>query len=181
MRRPGLRLLLAPWLLLASLQAAAGEAGYLTRDVELKAEPAQGAPVVGRLAKDTDVEVLAEQRAWAHVKSGATSGWMLAFYVMKGQRAAPTGLGKRLSEVWSLGTERSAATSSTIGVRGLDEEDLRSARFDEQALERLDAAALPADEATRFAKEGGLVPRRLDYFPAPQPVASQSESQPAQY
>lgn len=161
------RLLCLLAVVLAPAGAAAGEPGYLTREVELKAAPSHSAATLARLPKDSRVEVLLDQRAWAQVKAGSVSGWTLGFYVMKGEPAASAGLGKRLSEAWSLGTERSTATSATIGVRGLDEEDLKSAKFDEHELRRLEGLTMSPSEATRFAKQGGLVVQSLGYFPPP--------------
>jgi hypothetical protein len=153
--------------LAVAFPALAGEAGYLTREVELKVAPSQSAGVVSRLAKHTKVEVLVEQRAWAQVKSGETTGWMLSFYVMKGEPAPSVSWGRRLSSAWSLGTERKVNTSATIGVRGLDEEELKSAQFNETELKRLEGLSLAAPEGERFAGQGSLVPQRLEYLPAP--------------
>lgn len=150
-----------------SCPALAGESGYLTREVELKAAPSQSAGLVARLAKHTKVEVLVEQRAWAQVKSGETTGWMLSFYVMKGEPAPQVSWGRRLSSAWSFGTDRKVNTSATIGVRGLDEEDLKSAQFDEVELKRLEGLSLAPAEGERFAGQGSLVPQRLEYLPPP--------------
>src|SRR2546423_11044468 len=117
------------------------EPGYATRDVELKAEPAGAAKVVGTLQKGAKFEIVGEKGAWSQVSSGGLSGqlsgWALSFYVMKGEPAAQVSMGTRLGEVWSLGTERRAETNATIGIRGLDEEQLKSAQFNAEELRRL--------------------------------------------
>jgi hypothetical protein len=154
-------------LLALPLSALCAEAGYTSRELELKAEPAAGAQALATLPKGAKVEILAEQKAWSQVRSGAVSGWTLSFYVMKGEPAADVGLARKLSEAWSLGTERRAETTATIGVRGLDEEQLRSAQYDAEELKRLEALSLPAADAERFAKQGGLVRQAVQYFPAP--------------
>ncbi len=115
MRRAAFLLALFP------LAVLGGEAGFASREVELRAQPAGGAPVLGRIAKGAKFEIVGEQKAWSQVKAGELTGWTLSFYVMKGEPAAEVGVGRRLSEVWSLGTERRAETTATIGVRGLDE------------------------------------------------------------
>jgi hypothetical protein len=169
-----LRLLLLG--LALAFPALAGEAGYLTREVELKAAPSQSAGAVGKLAKHTKVEVLAEQRSWAQVKAGETTGWMLSFYVMKGEPAPPVSWGRRLSSAWSFGSDRKVNTSATIGVRGLDEEDLMSAQFDELELKRLEGLSLAPSEAERFAGQGGLRPQRVDYLATPPAYAPEPAS-----
>jgi hypothetical protein len=157
------------FLLLLALPFSAwcAEAGYTSRELELKAEPAAGAQALATLPKGARVEILAEQKAWSHVRSGDASGWTLSFYVMKGEPAAEVGIARRLSEAWSLGTERRAETTATIGVRGLDEEELRSAQYNAEELKRLERLSLPEADAERFAKQGGLVPQTVPYFPGP--------------
>ena len=156
-------------LALLPLAASGGEAGYASRDIELRAEPAAASAVVGRLARGEKFEIVAEQKAWSQVRAGQASGWALSFFVMKGAPAAEVGLGQKLSEVWTLGTERRAETTATIGVRGLDEAELQAAKYDGEALKRLESFAVPAAEAQEFAKKGRLVQQKVDYFKRAQP------------
>ena len=158
-----LRAVLAALLLWAP-QALAGESGFASRDIELRAEPLSGAPVVGRLSKHTRFEIVAEQKAWSQVKAGELSGWTLTFYVLKGEPAPQVSTGRRLSELFSLGTERRAETTATIGVRGLDEEQLKSAQFNEPELKRLEAYGLPRGEGDAFARRAELQPQKVDYL-----------------
>ena len=157
-------LLLAAALLPA---AALAEPGYATRELELRAQPVAGAPVTGKVEKGARFEIIGEQKAWSQVKAGAASGWTLSFYVMKGAPAGEAGLGQRLSEVVSLGTERRSETTATIGVRGLDEEQLKGAQFNEPELKRLEAQRLPKEEGERFARRGQLAPQKVDYLAPP--------------
>jgi len=158
---------IAVLLLLLPLAALAGEAGYATRDVELRAEPAAGAKVLGSVQKGAKFEIVGEKGAWSQLAAGSLSGWTLSFYVMKGEPAAQTSLGTKLGEVWSLGTERRAETTATLGVRGLDEEQMKSAQFNAGELQKLEGYGLPASEAEAFAKRGQLAPQAVNYLPEP--------------
>jgi hypothetical protein len=158
---------LARALLLAPAIALAGEAGYASRDVELRAEAAGGSAVVGKVAKGDKLEILAEQRAWSRVKAGSATGWTLSFYVMKGEPAPERRMGRRLGELFSLGTERRSETTATIGIRGLDEEQLKSAQYNEQELKRMEALSVPRAEGDAFAKRGQLAPLEVDYLAPP--------------
>ena len=144
--------------------AALAEPGYASRDVELKAEPAGTAPAVGTLQKGARFEIVGEKGAWSQVKSAGLAGWTLSFYVMKGEPAAQVSIGQRLGEVWTLGTERRAETSATLGVRGLDEDQLRAAQFNAEELKRLEALAVPAPEGEAFARKAELAPLKVDYL-----------------
>jgi hypothetical protein len=155
---------------LLPLAAWGGETGYATREVELRAEPLAGAAVVGTLAKGAKFEIVGEQKAWAQVKSAERTGWTLLFYVMKGEPPQGASAGRTLSELWNLGTDRSQGQiTATIGVRGIDEEQLKAAHFNGEELKRLEALALPKETGDKFAAEGALAPRKVDYLPAGAP------------
>jgi len=149
---------------LAAPLAARGETGYTTRELELRERPVSAAPLAGKVPKNAKVEILAEQKAWSQVKSGEVTGWTLSFYVMKGEPAAAPSMGRRLGGLFSLGTERRAETSATLGIRGLDEEDLAAAQYNEPELKRLESLGVPRAEGEAFAKRGALVPQKVDYL-----------------
>src|SRR6185295_18274595 len=154
----------ARWLLVAAFFTSFGiraEPGYASRDIELKAEPAGAAKAVGTLQKNAKFDIVAEKGAWSQVSSGSLTGWALSFYVMKGEPAAQTSLGTKLGEVWSLGTERRAETNATLGIRGLDEEQLKSAQFNAEELKRLEALGESREAAEAFARRGKLVPQAV--------------------
>jgi hypothetical protein len=157
-------LLLAAFLPLAALAA---ETGYATRELELKVEPVASSTTTAKVPKNARVEILEEKRAWSRVKSGDATGWALSFYVMKGEPAPQVSTGRRLSELFSLGTERRSETTATIGIRGLDEEQLKSAQFNAEELKRLEALGLPKGEGDAFAQRGQLVPQKVDYLAPP--------------
>lgn len=160
------------WVALALLPLAArgGENGYATRELELRSDPVAGASVVGTLAKGQKFEIVGEQKAWVQVKAGERSGWTLLFYVMKGDPPQGVSAGRTVSELWTLGTDRDKGQlTSTIGVRGIDEEQLRAAHFDAEELRRLEALGLPKEAGDAFAKQGALTARPVNYLPEPAP------------
>jgi hypothetical protein len=156
---------------------ALAEPGYATRDVELRAEPAGAAKVLGTLQKGARFEITAEKGAWSRVASASADGWTLSFYVMKGEPAAQVSLGTRLGEVWTLGSDRRAETTATIGVRGLDEEQLKAAQFNADELQRLEAQGQSQAEAEAFARRGKLMPQAVNYLAPPAPAASMGQQQ----
>lgn len=156
------RFLLAAALLLPL--CAVAEPGHASRDLELRAEPASGSPVTAKVAKGDRFEILREQKAWSQVKSGEVTGWTLSFYVMKGDPPAQVSTRRRLGELFSLGTDRSTHTTATIGVRGLDEEQLKSAQFNEPELKRMESFSQPRAEGDAFARRGQLTPQKVDYL-----------------
>lgn len=63
-----------------------------------------------------------------------------------------------------LGTGQIVATA---GIRGLDEERLRAARFDAAELNRMESYTASADAARSFAAQGGLSSHPVAYLPDP--------------
>jgi hypothetical protein len=56
---------------------------------------------------------------------------------------------------------------ATTGIRGLNEEELKAAKFDEKELERAESYAASKQAAAKFAAQGKLAARKFDYLPAP--------------
>lgn len=128
----------------ASLAGGIAHAQQVTisRDAQLHAEPKADAPAVGQLAKGSTAEVIGKQGAWVQVKSAAGSGWTFSFNVSYGSggpaAATPTPRGK---------------TTATIGIRGLEAEDLKAAQFDGKQLDALDQFATGAEGAEPAARD----------------------------
>ncbi len=154
-------------LLLFPLLAWAGDSGYATRELELRAQPVAGAALAGKVAAGEKFEILGEEKAWVRIQAGPVSGWTLLFYVMKGEPAQVVTAGRTASELWNLGTDRSKGQiTSTIGVRGIDEEQLKSAHFNAEELKRLESELASREAGDSFAQEAGLVARKVADLPA---------------
>ena len=54
--------------------------------------------------------------------------------------------------------------TSTIGIRGLDEEDLKRANFDAQQMSLLERYAASKADGENAARASGLAAVRLEYF-----------------
>jgi len=158
------------FLLLAALPMPAwtGETGYATREIELRAQPAGGSAIAGKVPAAQKFEIVGEEKAWVRIQAGALNGWTLLFYVMKGEPAQSVSAGRTASELWNLGTDRSKGQiTSTIGVRGIDEEQLKAAHFNAEELKRLEAQLVAKEAGDAFASEGGLVARKVADLPEP--------------
>ena len=142
-RLPGLR---SAAVLCASLLVcgiAGAQQVTISRDSKLHAEPKAGAAVVGELKQGAAAEVTGKQGAWVQVKSGESTGWTFSFNVNYGS-AGPAA---------AAPTPARGKSTSTIGIRGLEEEDLKAAKFDGKQLDALDSFA--GDEGAPAAKGRG--------------------------
>lgn len=173
MFRGGL-IILASWLVAAAAWAAPG---VMLKDEALRASASATAPTLGKLAKGEAVEILARQGGWSQVRGRGKTGWVRLLSV-RGGAAAQTDVAGELQGVLSLGATRRDPNKvvAVAGVRGLGEEELKQAHFDERALRQMEGFAASGEEAARFAAAAGLARRELAYLPAPQTGAAGESS-----
>jgi len=161
--------LVAVWLCAASTGAA--EQVIVERESQLYAEPRLDAPQVQLLAPGTVAEVAGKSGAWLNVRTPAANGRVFSFNVrfnMKPSDAAPETSGAGESAIGRVfGPQRGVNVTSTIGVRGLDSEDLRQAHFNAEQMKLLDGYASSKDSAEESARTKGLSAIQVEYFPAP--------------
>jgi len=149
--------------------AAAQNTGTALKPDEIKSEPFKDAKTVGQIAKGERVEILARQSGWLQVKAGSKRGWVRMLSVRRGE-AARTDVGKEASGVAGMATGRAGTGQvvSSTGVRGLSEEQLKAAKFDEAQLQRAQAQAVSAADAKAFAAQGKLAAQQIAFLPDPQ-------------
>lgn len=158
--------LLLAALLLAMTAAHAGESGATIKADELKAEPFRDARTVGTLAAGDKVEILNKDGGWLQVKSTKGAGWVRMLSIRKGEarKATASGEAAGLAGLASgrAGTGRVVATT---GIRGLNEEELKAAKYDEKELKLAESYLTSRTDAQKFAGKGKLAARQMDYLP----------------
>lgn len=149
----------AGWLL-ACGQALGADGGIARKDSALMKAPYRDAQAAGTLAKGAKVDILEKRGGWYRVKSGKLDGWVRMLSIRRGQPRKGSG-GNELAALAS-GRAGTGRVVSTTGIRGLDEEELKSARFDEAQLVKLEAQAVSRTEAAKFALQGNLKAQALE-------------------
>ncbi len=172
---------LAAWVLAGVAAMAAAEPVTVERDSVVRAEPRADAAVVTNLARGATGEAVARQGAWVQVKSGTMTGWLYSFNVRfgaagTGAAGAGTSDGSGGGSVFGrlFGPRQNVNVTATIGIRGLEEEDLRQARFDGGQIQALDGFAAGRDQAQAHAGRAGLSAARVDYLTEPAAAADTS-------
>jgi len=164
-----LRILTFAILLLPGLSLA--ETGIALKNDQIRAEPYSDAKVAGSIARNDKVEILTRKGAWLNIKTPRTKGWVRLLSVKRGSASS----GTSASDVLGLASGRSGTGKvvATTGVRGLNEEDLKSAKFDESQVKTLEGYTQTVAQGQKFASGAGLKAAKLEYLPAPaQPSAS---------
>jgi len=167
-----LNTLLATLLMLSGI-AFAAETGTALKNDTLRKEPYADAKAVGTLKRNDKLEILAKKGAWLQIKAGKSTGWVRLLSVKRGTSSTSN----EAAGVLGLATGRSGTGQvvSTTGVRGLNEEELKDAKFNEEEMKQLEANTVSAEAGTAFAATGGLKARKLDYLPQPQPATGSAQ------
>lgn len=144
----------------------AGDLSVMLKDDDLRAQPDVSAPTLGRLAKGASVRILASQGGWTRVTADSRTGWVRVLSVRSAAQS-----GADLAGLVKAGTSApdSGKVVAVAGVRGLDEESLKSAAFDPAQIKLLDGYALGRAEAEQFAQAAGLRAIVLPYLDAAAP------------
>ena len=134
------------------------------QDSELRAEPSHNANSLGRIGKQASVVVQARQGGWYQVRtSTGQEGWLPLLslrFVKQTQGSGSSNLGNLLS----LGSKAAPASGVATGVRGISDEQLKSAAGSLPAnLYDLENFAAQPAEARAFAQQGGLQSQPLPY------------------
>jgi hypothetical protein len=125
--------------------------------------------VVTTVPKGTSVDILSKQGGWLRVSSGRTTGWIRLLSV----RAGAGGVnGGGVGDVFGAATRRSDPTRvvAVAGLRGLNDEDLKQAKFNADELARLDAWAVSPAQTQSFARQSGLTAVNVSSLPDPKPA-----------
>jgi len=152
--------------LVATGTALAGEPGTALKADDLKAEPFRDAKTVGSLAAGDRVEILKKEGGWFQVRRAKDSGWVRMLSIRRGE--ARKG-GDDAAGVLGLASGRAGTGTvvATTGIRGLNEEELKAAKYNEVEVKKAESFTTTQAEARKFAAEGKLVPRKVEYLPAP--------------
>lgn len=164
-----MKIALIPAAVLALCAAASAWAapGTVLRAEKLYSQPAATSKVAASVAKGAKVDILAKQGGWLKVKAGTSTGWIRLLSV----RAGAGGLGGAgVGDVVGAATTRSdpSRVVAVAGLRGLNEEDLRQARFNEAELARMEAVKVTPAQARSFAGQSGLAAISVPDLPKPQ-------------
>ncbi len=151
------------WLLLQSA-ALAAESGTALKADAIRAEPFGDAKQVATLATGDKVEILQKDGGWLQVKSARGKGWVRMLSIRKGDAKKGSGEAAGLLALTS-GRAGTGKVVATTGIRGLNEEELKAARFDAKELRLAESYAVKKTDAHKFAEQGKLVARPFDYLP----------------
>lgn len=136
--------------------ALAAEAGTALKNDTLRKEPYADAKTAGNFIRGEKVEILKKQGAWLQVKTKKTTGWVRLLSVKRGTSTASNQTAGILAA--ASGRAGTGQVVSTTGVRGLSEQELKAAKFNESEIKSMESYTQSADDGRSFASDGKLKP-----------------------
>ncbi|MEQ1835409.1 MAG: SH3 domain-containing protein [Candidatus Nitrotoga sp.] len=148
------------------MPAFAAETGSVIRADGIKVEPFRDAKIIATLSVGDKVEIVKKNGGWLQIKSPKGKGWVHMLNVRKGDMRKDSGdLGGLLG--MASGRAGTGKIVATTGIRGLDEVELQSAKYNETELNLVESYTINRAEAQVFATQGKLVARKFDYLLSP--------------
>lgn len=126
---------------------------------DVRAAPDSGASVLARADKGARVFLLASQGGWSRISHAGKTGWVRVLSVSADSREGVT-----ISDLGALGKTPQGKVVAVAGVRGLDEDILKSASYSEAEIVQLHGYVASRLEAEKFAQTAGLKARAMPYF-----------------
>ncbi len=171
---------LATWLAGAALALVAGaahaqEAAVVKRATQLRDSPADNGASVAPLEANTVVTRSSERKGpWTKVSTpqGAT-GWVHMFDLGPQSGAAANSNNSAAGGLRGLGglfggnSGSTTTATSTVGIRGLDAEDIAKAQPNPAAVGRVEGMLVNADQARQFASSASLQARDVPAMAQP--------------
>jgi len=140
-------------ILYVGMSSAAEKASALKND-SLRTEPYADAKISGSFVRGESLEIIKKQGAWLQVKAKKGSGWVRLLSIKRGVTASSNQAAGVLAV--ASGRAGTGQVVSTTGVRGLSEQELKAAKFNEEEVKTLESYTLSAEKGRAFAKAGNL-------------------------
>lgn len=158
-------LLLLVALLLPGVSIASEIGSALKADI-IRAEPYSDAKKTGDFARGDKLEIISKKGAWLKVKTTKDSGWVRLLSVKRGASKG----GNAASDILKLASGRAGTGQvvATTGVRGLNEEELKAAKYNATEVKKLESYTQTSMQGQQFAQSGGLKAVIFSYLPESQ-------------
>ena len=141
--------------------------GSALKTEAIKKEPFSDAKTMGTLSLGDKVNIFRKEGGWLNVKSAKGNGWVRMLSIRRGDAKKEKSLEDSFKGLAS-GRSGTGKVVATTGIRGLNDEELKSAKFDAGELKLAESFMTTRAEAQSFADQGKLKARGRDNLPLPQ-------------
>jgi hypothetical protein len=150
-------------LLISTALPGWAENATLAKVSDLHAKPFIDAQIVTQLQASVTVDVIERKGGWSMVKHGQQQGWVRTLNLRFG---SSNNNSAAVSDAYKIATGRAGSGNvvTTTGVRGLDEESLKTAQFNEQQIKLAESFRVSSTDAQAFARQAELSSQRISYL-----------------
>ncbi len=148
------------------LAGIASDSGVAVKSCEVMDAPFRDARAIAALEKGDTVEIVKRKGGWLQVSAKGKTGWVRMLFVRRGASGEKASAVKEASGVLGLATGRAGSGNmvAATGVRGLDEEELKEAEFNEKQFETLKTYRVTKNDAQVFAGQAGLKAQTVPFI-----------------
>ena len=171
-------------LILPPVSLAGDQEGVIVRSATVYQEANAASTRMGQIAAGSRVSIFSRSGGWKEIYSEEKSvtGWIRGYQGREGNftqaaeaQAEPDSRGllsglaafsRKASSFFNFGSSNTSTSSgtATIGVRGLSEQQIKSAEPDPEELKRMLEFASNVNRVVRFQSDGELKSRDVDYL-----------------
>lgn len=151
---------------LSPLKGKASDQGVVLRSCQMLSDHFKDAQVVASLNEGDTVEILNRKGGWLEVSGRGYTGWVRMLSIRRGAPGAQASAAAEATGVLGMASGRAGSGNivAATGVRGLDEEELKEAEFNEKELEALKSYGSSPQDARHFADEAGLAKQTVPFL-----------------
>ncbi|MEO6202047.1 MAG: SH3 domain-containing protein [Nitrospirales bacterium] len=147
-------------------EGKASDPGVAVRSCQVMSEPFKDAQEVTSLKEGDTVEILRRKGGWLQVSGRGKTGWVRMVYIRRGASGENVSAATEASGLLGLATGRAGSGNvvAATGVRGLNEEELKEAKFNEHELQTLKTYRTSKKQAQEFANQAGLTVQKVPFI-----------------
>lgn len=139
--------------------------GVIFIDINLLDAPNDDAKVIESLAADSAITVEQRQGSWTKVATLENTGWVPTLTIRIKSITKQADLKAAAGEMKEkFNGDDKTEVVATMGIRGIDEENLKQAKFNKKQLALLESYHTNEQQLIAFSQAGNLRPKKLAYF-----------------
>jgi len=139
--------------------------GVVFIDIKLMDTPSHDGETITTLAADSSISVEQRQGSWTKVATSEDTGWVPTLTIRiksvtsrEDFKAAAVEVSDKIED------ETNTQVVATMGIRGLDEEELKQAKFNKKQLALLESYHVNKKQLTAFSQAGELKAKHIAYI-----------------
>jgi hypothetical protein len=139
--------------------------GVVFIDIKLLDKPSYEGKVIANLAADAEITVEQRQGSWTKVATAEDTGWVPTLTIrIKSVTSREDFKAAAVEVSGKIEDEANTQVVATMGIRGLDEEELKQAKFNKKQLVLLESYYANKKQLAAFSQAGELKSKQIAYI-----------------